>query len=218
MTRGAGNSSPLLWGDLMSKQDGVAVRSAADLERKYQFGKRFAEIMGIANDARGSVSKLESEIIGEYGDVKTAIRRTAANVTIEALADYTTTDGVKEYLSSQLSASATEIRGEVSKEIGDRIQDANDKIDGEYGSIKKCFAFDLNGLAICAFDGDGNQSPNKVVIDNDDITIYVNNVPVQQFKADGTSFIPVLNVTDQFNVCGLSVTKDLTHINIDFVG
>ena len=202
----------------MSKQDGLAVRSAADLERKYQFGKRFTEIMGIANDARGSVSKLESEIVGEDADVKTAITRTATKVTTEALKEYTTTEGVKEYLASELEISASGIRGEVSKEIDDSIKAAKEEIDGEYENIKKCFAFDLNGLAICAFDGDGNQSPNKVVIDNDDITIYVNNVPVQQFKADGTSLIPVLNVTNQLNVCGLSVTKDDTHINIDFVG
>ena len=202
----------------MSKQDGAAVRTAADLERKYQFGKRFTEIMGIANDARGSVSKLESEIIGEDADVKTAITRTATKVTIDALKEYTTTEGVREYLASQLSASAEGIMGEVSKQIGDSVDKAKEEIDGEYGDIKKCFAFDLNGLAICAFDGDGNQSPNKVVIDNDDITIYVNNVPVQRFKADGTSLIPVLNVTNQLNVCGLSITEDDTHINIDFVG
>lgn len=202
----------------MSKQDGAAVRTAADLERKYQFGKRFTEIMGIANDARGSVSKLESEIIGEDADVKTAITRTATKVTIDALKEYTTTDGLNKRLESEFQTSAESIMGSVSQKISDSIKDAKEEIDGEYGDIKKCFAFDLNGLAICAFDGDGNQSPNKVVIDNDDITIYVNNVPVQQFKADGTSLIPVLNVTNQLNVCGLSITKDDTHINIDFVG
>lgn len=202
----------------MSKQDGLAVRSAADLERKYQFGKRFTEIMGIANDARGSVSKLESEIVGEDADVKTALTRTATKVTIEALKDYTRTDGLDELLTGKFGVSPGQIMGEVSRQISDSIGKAKEEINGEYEDIKKCFAFDLNGLAICAFDGDGNQSPNKVVIDNDDITIYVNNVPVQQFKADGTSLIPVLNVTNQLNMCGLSVTKDDTHINIDFVG
>lgn len=36
----------------MSKMDGVASRTPADIERKYNFGKSFAEIMGIAKDAQ----------------------------------------------------------------------------------------------------------------------------------------------------------------------
>lgn len=36
----------------MSKQDRVAPRTATDIERKYNFGKSFAEVMGIAEDAR----------------------------------------------------------------------------------------------------------------------------------------------------------------------
>lgn len=36
----------------MSKQDRQGVRQASDLEQKYQFGKTFAEIMGIATDAQ----------------------------------------------------------------------------------------------------------------------------------------------------------------------
>ena len=36
----------------MAKQDIVAVRTAAELEQKYGWGKRFAEVMGIATDAR----------------------------------------------------------------------------------------------------------------------------------------------------------------------
>ena len=36
----------------MSKQDRQGARTPADLERKYQFGKSFTEIMGIATDAR----------------------------------------------------------------------------------------------------------------------------------------------------------------------
>ena len=37
---------------MVSKQDGVAARTPADLERKYSFGKTFAEVMGYATDAQ----------------------------------------------------------------------------------------------------------------------------------------------------------------------
>lgn len=43
----------------MSKQDKVAPRTAADLERKY--GKNFSEILGIATDARGYAEEAKKE-------------------------------------------------------------------------------------------------------------------------------------------------------------
>lgn len=56
----------------MSKQDRVYTRTASDLERKYNFGKRFAEIMGVATDARDTannaidaVGKLDSDLTQE---------------------------------------------------------------------------------------------------------------------------------------------------------
>lgn len=54
----------------MSKQDRQGVRQASDLEQKYQFGKTFAEIMGIATDAQkvaleaeGSVKNLDHDTV-----------------------------------------------------------------------------------------------------------------------------------------------------------
>lgn len=38
----------------MSKQDRQGVRTASELEQKYQFGKRFADLYGIATDARNT--------------------------------------------------------------------------------------------------------------------------------------------------------------------
>jgi hypothetical protein len=202
---------------MSDKMDRQGARTAADLERKYQFGKKFQEIMGLVDDTRGSISELESTLKGEYGDVSTSIRRTAEKVTIEALKEYTDTDGVTELLNSKLEASATGIRGEVTKEIGDKIKAVKDGIEEQYGDIKKSFTFDLEGLSLCAVDVNGNPSPNKVVIDNDEILIKVNNNPVQQFKADGTSEIPSLKVTKEFKVLGLTVTEDDTHINFDYI-
>lgn len=41
----------------ISKQDLNAPRTAADIERKYNFGKSFAEVMGIATDARDTAAE-----------------------------------------------------------------------------------------------------------------------------------------------------------------
>ena len=48
----------------MSKQDRQGARTASDLEYKYQFGKTFAEIMGIANDARDRATAAEEAYNG----------------------------------------------------------------------------------------------------------------------------------------------------------
>lgn len=48
---------------MSEKQDRTAARTAADIERKYNFGKSFAEVMGIATDAQktaGEAQKIAS--------------------------------------------------------------------------------------------------------------------------------------------------------------
>lgn len=44
------------------KQDCSPVRTVMDLERKYKFGKQFAEVMGIALDAQQKVEKFEAAL------------------------------------------------------------------------------------------------------------------------------------------------------------
>ncbi|MBQ7780364.1 MAG: hypothetical protein IJ404_07710 [Clostridia bacterium] len=46
----------------MSKQDGVYTRSAAALEQKHSYGKRFSELLGIVDDTRIKVNSIESSI------------------------------------------------------------------------------------------------------------------------------------------------------------
>lgn len=48
----------------MSKQDRQGVRTAAELEQKHGFGKRFAEIMGIATDAQKAANEANDSFKG----------------------------------------------------------------------------------------------------------------------------------------------------------
>lgn len=48
----------------MSKQDRQGVRTPADVERKYKFGERFAEVMGVATDAREAAEEA-AKAVGE---------------------------------------------------------------------------------------------------------------------------------------------------------
>lgn len=44
----------------MSKQDRQGVRTAADVERKYNYTKRFAEVLGIAEEARSTAEQAQN--------------------------------------------------------------------------------------------------------------------------------------------------------------
>lgn len=46
----------------MSKQDRTYARTAVDLERKYNFGKTFAEVLGIATDAQEAAKEVKETI------------------------------------------------------------------------------------------------------------------------------------------------------------
>lgn len=85
------------------------------------------------------------------------------------------------------------------------IQNVNTDLQEKFNTITKYFTFDINGLTIGAVD-----NPNKVIIDNDEVVIEVNGVPVQRFDSTGQGLIPRLNVTTSFDLLGLVFTKDET--------
>lgn len=200
---------------MSEKQDRQGVRTASELERKYQFDKRFAEIMGMATDAQKSVTELESTLKHEILEQYTSLTRTTETIIMSALLAYVETEDMEEFkktLRTDFEIWAGGITGRV-EAAEEGIQKAEGDIQSLTNTIVKYFTFDINGLTI----GQENN-PNKVVIDNDDITIYVGNREVVTFKADGSGLIPRLTITEQLNVLGLNMTEDDTNINIDYVG
>lgn len=213
----------------MSKQDRQGARTPADLERKYQFGKQFAEIMGLVTDARGAVSEVESELHEEILEQYTSLSRSTEDYVVTALKSYTKTgdlDDLVTTLRSEFSQRADEIKGEIIEKTEGLIDDLDKSTEEELNTIKKYFSFTVNGLKLGAVyidpeTGEEKESPYNVVIDNDDIKIIANGneaTPIQQFAADGTSLIPILKVTQMLSLLGLQITEDETHINCDYVG
>ena len=47
---------------MSAKQDRVAPRTVSDIERKYNFGKSFAEVIGLVEDTRDEVDEAYSEL------------------------------------------------------------------------------------------------------------------------------------------------------------
>ena len=199
----------------MSKQDRQGVRTASDLEQKYSFGKRFAEVMGIALDAQKSVSEVESSLTDKILEQSTSITRTTEQIILNALASYTQTADLEEFkatMQTELQVMATGLLAKVTA-TEESIKSVDGDLQNKFNTITKYFTFDIDGLTIGEVD-----NPNKVVIDNDMITIYVNNKAVHQFNADGTASTGSLTVTQSLNVLGLQITEDSTNINIDYVG
>lgn len=64
------------------KQDRTAARTAADIERKYSFGKKFSEILGLINDSRDKVDSVESELKDEITKTATELSRDTESVNI----------------------------------------------------------------------------------------------------------------------------------------
>lgn len=208
----------------MSKQDGVAVRTAADLERKYQFGKQFSELMGLANDAREAAYKVESDLRNEILEQSTTLTRNTEHIVMTALKSYVGTGDLEEFkktLETEFGVWAEGIYGQV-KATNDSINAVNEDLQNKFNVLSKYFTFTINGLEIGAtyIDENGNEktSPNHVIIDNDEITIMVGSNEVIRFDADGNARIPSLKVEESMSVVGLSVTEDDTHINCAYIG
>ena len=99
------------------KQDRQGARTAADVERKYNFGKKFAEVYGMITDARDSVDSLGSELRDEIVKESTAIRRDTQQIVLEATKDVVRAEEFGEYKKSaeaSLTVTAEGIRQEVS--------------------------------------------------------------------------------------------------------
>lgn len=71
--------------DYMSeKQDRTYARTAQDIERKYAFGKTFADMLGLINENRDKVDEVESGLRDEIREQSTTLRRDANEIVMQA--------------------------------------------------------------------------------------------------------------------------------------
>lgn len=130
------------------KQDRQGVRTASDVERKYQFGKQFSEIMGIASDARNTSEELGSSV-GEMKEQISSLTRTSEEIvakveetedSVESLNKRTTT---LEQTSGGFSVTVTEIEEKLDKKAdqstvddwGERTTDLEQKSSEQESAI-----------------------------------------------------------------------------------
>lgn len=163
------------------------------------------------SDNRTQSNEIRNQLVIQ----STELINTCNQILMSALETYVETSNFEEFkktLKSELEVFAEGITGRVTA-TEENIKNVDGDLQAKFNTITKYFTFDINGLVIGQVD-----NPNKVVIDNDQISILVNNIPVQEFKADGTALIPILKVTTMLNLLGLQITEDESHINCDYVG
>lgn len=130
---------------MSEKQDRTYARTAQDIERKYSFGKTFADMLGLINENRDKVDSVESSLRDEIVEQSTTLIRNTEEVVMEAEKKvYNSLSGVGEEVSAlsekvsmKLDANAVNI------EIDKKLANGVDRVETKTG-----YVFDSDGLKI----------------------------------------------------------------------
>ena len=98
--------------------------------------------------------------------------------------------------------------------LDETVSGINEDLQSKYNNIAKFFSFDVDGLTIGAV-----NNPNKVVIDNDEISIMVNGIVVLRLDSEGRALIPELKVTRRLELFGYVEEMDENgNVNCVYIG
>jgi hypothetical protein len=154
-----------------AKQDRQGARTATDIERKYNFGKTFAELLGLINDARESVDATGSALSSEIERQVTSLTRNTEEIIMGALTEYvkeTELEEVRKTVSSQLKQTSEAISLEFEKTT-EELTKVNGDLQSVAETLEKHFDFTVDGLTIMAGGGSMN-----LLLDNDIIRFVKN--------------------------------------------
>jgi hypothetical protein len=198
----------------MSKQDRQGVRTATDLEQKYNFGKTFAELMGVATDARESVDSLASVLRDEVDERASSIARSVSEIKLTVESDYSLKSELDEY---KKSAETTFVQtdSEIIIGIESSIEGVQEGVGAINEKLQKHFEFGDTGLIIKAGiegddegdDGTGDTTvPQNAILrlDNGIIAFYVGEFVPDDPEINRRSWWD----KDNFNVGNIVVNLD----------
>lgn len=131
------------------KGDRTGARTPADLERKYNFGKTFAEMLGLINDNRDKVDSVESGLRNEITEQATALKRDTEQIVMSATETVRTemTDSI-----TGISNTVSELSSEVEMKLDAQAVDVAIKREMANGvdrvQTTTGYRFDADGLTI----------------------------------------------------------------------
>lgn len=185
----------------------AAAQSAADAAAAEAAAKEAAakDAAKKAEDAAADAKNYTDGRLVEYS-TKTEMKATilAMRDEIELSVSKTVTEGLatKEEMDAALKLLSDEMTLKFTQ-TNQMVESVDSDLQEKFRTITKYFTFDINGLTIGEVD-----NPNKVIIDNDMISIMVNGVPVQQFDAMGRALTPELMITKSLTLLGYQIEKD----------
>lgn len=158
---------------MSAKQDRQGVRTAADIERKYnlKWEQSFAELMGVSKDTRQNVDRVESELRSDMEVQVTSITRDTERIIMAALESYVETEdheSFRQTVESELSVMAGKISMNFETTTA-QVTDINGDLQTVVEILQKHFDFAANGLTIRAGDNEV-----KLVLDNGVIYFELN--------------------------------------------
>lgn len=165
------------------KQDRQGARTAPQLEQKYNFGKTFAELLGLINDNRDKVDRVESSVYDEIAQMATSLTRDAEKIVMAALASYSSKTELEDFEKSV--AAELKLLAEKLELSFNSLTTTITNVDGDLQTIveelEKHFEFAVNGLTIKA-----GANAMQLLLDNDVIKFIKNG---QEFGWwDGVNF------------------------------
>ncbi len=168
--------------------------------------KKFTE------DVDEELNEIRQTITEQY----TQIINDSEKVVMNALKSYVQTsdyETFKKTTESELKLLSDKLTLKFTEAV-EQIEEINGDLQTKINTIVKYFTFDINGLTIGQED-----NPNKVVIDNDEISILVNGSVVQKFDSSGRALTPELTVTKALNLLGYLIDMDEEgNVNCGYVG
>lgn len=124
------------------KQDRQGVRTASELERKYNFGKTFSEMIGLINESRDKVDSVESTLRNEIIEQSTSLTRNTEQIVMQAEQRLTNTI-------NEVDGKLTDIEKEVSLKLSadDVTIAVREEVSGGI-ELSTGYKFDADGLTI----------------------------------------------------------------------
>ena len=161
---------------MSEKQDRTYARTAQDIERKYSFGKTFADMLGLINDNRDKVDSVESSLRNEIKEQSTTLKRDTEQIVMTATESVRTElKGVDDKVSELSSKVEMKLDAEaVTIAIEQEMAQGVDRVETKTG-----YKLDADGLNISK---SGTEISNK--IDNTGMCVQKsgNNVLVADAK------------------------------------
>ena len=203
----------------MSKQDRQGVRTATDLERKYNFGKSFGEVYGLLSDAQRAIeqaneailgldSKLDSEEIfnrlTNYGQVQGIYRGNDNEIYINATYIRTGTVAYEQLPSTV--AKTSDIPKKLSELFDDVGYQTESGVTTIVGGIVTTDYINALGISVAAANITGLLSANQIKMGGE-----VNFYESLEDDSDLAGFIGYMNVqsTAGFSGSALGIKADL---------